>query len=79
MFPGGAEFVPYERHKSLLEQAERARLVKLIRDQPPQAQIKFRTVIYWLGGQLITWGIRLQKSSMVSSPQIATTGHPNGG
>ena len=70
MFPGNAEFVARERHQDLLREAEHRRLIKIIEAKPSSSLIRFQQVIYWIGAQLVTLGLKLQGQYLPSSNKV---------
>jgi hypothetical protein len=75
MFVGNAEeYIAYERHRDLLRQAERNRLIKAVQQQHATDRRRSRTITTWLGVKLVTWGIRLQGQP----PQLTAVTVSNG-
>ncbi|MEW5958420.1 MAG: hypothetical protein AB1801_11885 [Chloroflexota bacterium] len=69
MFPGNVEYIARERHQEALRQAERQRLIQSFTAQPAAPSAGPQPgPIYWLGGQLVKWGLRLQGQSSALPP-----------
>jgi hypothetical protein len=70
MFPGNVEFIAYERHKDLLQEAERMRLINAVQRQQANDRAASRKLTNWIGAQMVQWGLRLQGCSIVPPPQV---------
>ncbi|MCL4301058.1 MAG: hypothetical protein KJ077_35325 [Anaerolineae bacterium] len=65
MLPNDTDFVArQERAGELLREAERERLIELVKlQQPVQHNVRLR-LLGWIGGQLIHWGLKLQQDKL---------------
>ncbi|MBE7556246.1 MAG: hypothetical protein HS126_34765 [Anaerolineales bacterium] len=65
MLPNDTDFVARkERAGELLREAERERLIELVKlQQSAQHTVRLR-VLGWIGGQLIQWGLKLQQDKL---------------
>jgi hypothetical protein len=72
MFPDGLEFIAHERRKSLLEEAERMRLINSLERPEAKGQRDFGKVVHWMGVQMVKWGLKLQNYK-VTPPSPART------
>jgi hypothetical protein len=72
MIPNNLDFIAYERHKSLLRDAEQRRLIKSLQLQRSDERAKFRQKLFnWIGCQMVNWGLRLQGYSITPPSHIA--------
>ena len=74
MFPGNAEAVARERHRVLLWEAEQRRLIKAFEAGHVSQSTRLQRIIPWLGGQLVTLGLKLQGQSLPPA-QVVNTLH----
>ncbi len=79
MFPGAMESIVNERHENFLQEAERMRLIATIRRQQPDQEEVSRKVTNWLGGQMVTWGLKLQGGRVAPPSQVAVAGATDAG
>ena len=69
MFSSNMEFIARERHRDLLHQAEQIRLIKTLRQQTVE-QGRFRSILTWIGVQMVKWGLKLQGHSLALPPRM---------
>jgi hypothetical protein len=67
------EYMAYERHKALLLEAERMRVVKILQHQQSGNGKVSRKVRNWIGTQMVNWGLKLQDYRISSPSQAAIT------
>jgi len=65
MLPNDTDFMARkDRAGELLREAERDRLIELVKlQQPTQYNVRLR-LLGWIGGQLIQWGLKLQQDKL---------------
>jgi hypothetical protein len=62
MLPSDTDFVARkERAKELQREAEQERLAELVKLQRSRPQRLHYRLLGWIGGQLIQWGLKLQR------------------
>lgn len=65
MLPNDTDFVARkERAGELLREAERERLIELVKLQQPAKHNVRLKLLGWIGGQLIQWGLKLQQDKL---------------
>jgi hypothetical protein len=78
MFLNGRDFLVYrERHKDLLREAERNRLIRQVQAGRESRDRFHCRALIWLGRQLVAWGWRLQErySAAATAPALRAANH----
>jgi hypothetical protein len=58
--PNEIETAARQRQEDLLHEAEQLRLIELLSPQPSGCSQIPRKAKYWVGGQMIKWGLKLK-------------------